>query len=260
MKKCKILIISLLITSFATPYNTASAQKMQDVIYLKNGSILHGEVIKIEMNESVTLRSNCGDTWVFNQSEIARIEKQPAYAKPLQKDSLRNVSYKRMGFYSNMNVGFLFGGNFDNPFPPLSLMFVSGYQFDWGLATGIGLGLDLLNEAYMPAVIDVRYTFRNSRISHFLFIQGGYNISLESPDPYDYDFYDYYQSDLKSKGGYLINPGIGFKLNLNEKNAFSFGIGYKYSEIYHSYKEYNGQTIDRTIKYNRITLNFGYHF
>ncbi|PLX11862.1 MAG: hypothetical protein C0597_14435 [Marinilabiliales bacterium] len=259
MKNYKVLIIFTLVVTISAVFNQARAQKMQDVIYLKSGSILHGEIIKIEVNKSLTLLSNCGDTWVLNQSEIDRIEKQPAYIKSFKKDSLGNISYKQTGFYSNLNVGFLFGGNMETPFPPLSLRFVSGYQFEMGLGVGVGLGLDLLTEAYMPAVVDLRYTFRNSRVSHYVYLQGGYAISLESPDPYDYDYY-YYDSDLKSKGGYLINPGIGFKLNLNDKNAFSFGIGYKYSEIYHTYTEYNGQEIDRTIKYNRITLNFGYHF
>ena len=260
--KSKILFTFFfcLLSLFFLTQSIQAQEKTQDVIYLKNGSILHGEIIEIKANESITLKSNCDDIWVINQAEIERITKEPIQKINSRKDSLLLTSYKHSGLYSNINVGFLFGGDMENPFPPLNLMFVSGYQFDWGGAVGVGLGLELLNEAYMPAVIDMRYTFRNGRVSHFIKLQGGYALSLETPDPYDYDYYDYYDSDLKSKGGFLINPGIGFKLNLNEKNAFSFGIGYKYMQIYHTYKESNGQEIDRTIKYNRITLNFGYHF
>jgi hypothetical protein len=197
---------------------------------------------------------------VLKQTEIEKIEKEPLIHKPFRKDSTGNISYKRQGIYSNINVGFLFSGNMDTPFPPLSLMYVMGYQFNSGFAAGVGLGLDLLNEAYLPIVADLRYNIiGTSRVSHYIYLQGGYAVSLETPDPYDYSYY-YYDTDLESKGGYLINPGIGFKLNFNNKNAFSFGIGYKYSEIYHTYSEYGGQEIDRTIKYNRITLNFGYHF
>ncbi|MFC2096278.1 hypothetical protein ACFLQ3_01095 [Bacteroidota bacterium] len=255
-----VLTLSIFLVVAVLPKSLLSQNKMQDVVYLKNGSILHGDIIEIKANESITLKSNCGDTWVFKQIDIDRMVKEPISKSVVTKDSLVKVSYKNKGFYSNINVGFLFGGNMDTPFPPLSLMFVNGYQFDWGLAIGAGLGLDLLNEAYMPAVADIRYTFRNSKVSHFIYLQGGYAVSLESPDPYDYDYYDYYDSDTKSKGGYIINPGIGFKINLNNKNAFSFGIGYKYMEIYHTYREFSGQEIDRTIKYNRITLGFGYHF
>ena len=256
-----IIIFSLLISALFIPNYTHAQEKTQDVIYLKSGSILHGEIINIKANESITLISNCGDTWVLDQQDIERITKELPTKPIFANDSLKQViSYKQSGFYSNINVGFLFGGNMDTPFPPLSLMFVNGYQFDWGMAIGAGFGLDLLNEAYMPVVLDLRYTFRNTKLSHYIKLQGGYAISLEDPDPYNYDYGGYYESGLKSKGGYIINPGIGFKLNLNEKNAFSFGIGYKFMQIEHTYREISGQEIDRTIKYNRITLNFGYHF
>lgn len=255
-----VFYIICVISAVFISNNIYAQDKTQDVIYYKNGTVLHGEILEIKANESITLKSNCGDTWVISQSEIDRVTKEPFPRTFVQKDSTGNVLYNRKGFYSNINVGFLFGGNVDSPFPPLSLMFVTDYQFDWGLAMGVGLGLELLNEAYLPAIVDIRYTFKNAKVSHFIYLQGGYAISLESPDPYDYDYYSYYDSNLKSKGGYLINPGIGFKLNLNNRNAFSFGIGYKYMQVKHTYNESNGQEIERIIKYNRITLGFAYHF
>ena len=254
------IIFHLLSIVLFIPKYTLAQEKTQDVVYLNNGSILHGEIVEIKANESITLKSNCEDIWVINQLDIERIEKEPISRSIILKDSLKRMSYKRKGFYSNINIGFLFGGNFETPFPPLSLSLVNGYQFDWGMSLGVGVGLELLNESYMPIVADVRYTFRNSRLSHFIYIQGGYAIPIETPDPYDYDYYNYYDTDLKSKGGYLINPGIGLKINVNDRNAFSLGIGYKFMQVQHTYKEYNGQEIERTIKYNRITLSFGYHF
>jgi len=248
-----ILIAFLLIFIYT---ESKAQENVQDVVYLKNGSILHGTITDIKVNESITLISNCNDTWIIKQSDIDRIEKEEV----AKSKTTESFEYKRKGFYSNINVNFLFGGELESPFPPLSLTFVNGYQFDFGLAVGAGIGLELINETYMPVVADLRYTFRNSKVSHFIYVQGGYAVSLGTPDPYDYDYYDFYESDLESKGGFIINPGIGFKINLNEKNAFSFGIGYKYMEVNHTYKEFNGQNIDRTIKYNRITLGFGYHF
>jgi len=261
MKKqiTRTLILTLFLTVIL--FFSSNAQKqMQDVLYLKNGSILHGTITKIKASESITLRSNCGDIWVIAQSDIKKIEKEEITQKPKVLNSNAEISYKRKGLYSNIGIGFLFGGNLESPFPPLSLMFVNGYQFVWGGAIGAGLGVQLLNEVYMPAILELKYTFNNNRVSHFINFQGGYAVSLEAPDPYDYDYYTYYDTDLESKGGFIINPGIGIKLNFNNRNALSFGIGYQYMQVYHTYKEYNGQEIDRTIKYNRISLNFGYHF
>ena len=236
------------------------AQEMQDVLYLKNGSVLRGEIIEIKANESITLINYCDEKWVVNQIDIDKITKEPILDNSILSKSVDSLMYKSNGFYSNINVGFLFSGDIDTPFPPLSLMYIAGYQFDFRFGVGAGLGLDLLDETFMPVVLDLNYSLKKSNISHFIYLQGGYAFSLETPDPYQYDYYDYYDSDLKSKGGYIVNPGFGFKLNLNEKNALSFSLGYRYMQIEHTYKETNGQVIDRTIKYNRIVLKFGYHF
>lgn len=256
------LITTLLIGFISISDSYAQETKQQDVVYLKNGSILHGQIVEIEANETITLFSNCGDKWVINQSEIEKIEKIDISDEQyfFNKSIKSTLDYKNKGFYTGLNIGFLFSGNIDTPFPPLGLMILNGYEFENRFSLGAGLGLDLLNEAYMPLVADFKYNFTKGRINHYVYFQGGYTIALEKPDPYDYDYYSYYHSDIKSKGGYIINPGIGLKLFLNEKNAFSFGIGYKYININHSYKEQNGQLIDREIRYNRIVLNFGYHF
>lgn len=251
-----LITIYLFSTILFVPEISQAQEKLQDVIYLNNGSILHGEIIEIQVNESITLISNCGDRWVVNQNDITRIAKEPL-SNEIKKDSNEYISCKTKGYYSNINIGFMLSGEMESLFPSLSLMFVNGYQFDWGLALGAGVGIDLIDETYMPLVGDIRYSFKDSKLSHFIFFQGGYAMPLGSPDPYDYNYDD---SKPESKGGYIINPGIGLKLSLNDKNAFSFAIGYKYMHVKHEYIEYTGQKINRTTEYNRITLGIGFHF
>ncbi|HSH53197.1 MAG TPA: hypothetical protein VK982_15840 [Bacteroidales bacterium] len=255
-----VLLTWFIITCFSV-HDIRAQEKQHDVVYLKNGTILHGIITETKANKTITLISNCGDKWVINQSEIDQIKKENILSNPyLLHTSLLSINYKTEGFYSELNVGFLFSGNIDTPFPPLSLILLGGYEFKNKISVGGGLGLDLLNEAYMPVVADLKYNFTSGKVNHYIYFQGGYTIPLETPDAYDYDYYSYYHSDISSTGGYLINPGLGLKLFINEKNAFSFGIGYKYIHINHSYKEQNGQTIDRLIKYNRVVLSFGYYF
>jgi hypothetical protein len=258
MKRFPKFLISLYLFSIIlfVPQFSHAQEKLQDVIYLNNGSILHGEIIEIKINETITIITNCGDKWVVNQNEILRIEKEPL-SKEIRKDSNDYIHCKPKGYYSNINVGFMLSGEMESLFPSLSLMFLNGYRFDWGLALGAGVGIDLIDETYMPLVGDIRYSFKDSKLSHFVFFQGGYAMPLGSPDPYDFN---YYESEPESKGGYIINPGIGLKLNLNDKNAFSFAIGYKYMQVKHEYIENSGQKINRTTEYNRITLGIGFHF
>ncbi|NOQ26240.1 MAG: hypothetical protein GQ564_12825 [Bacteroidales bacterium] len=258
MKRFSKFLITLYLFSIIlfVPKISQAQEKLHDVVYLNNGSILHGEIIEIQVNESITIISNCGDRWVVNQNDIMRIAKEPL-SNEIKKDSNEYISCKTKGYYSNINIGFMLSGEMESIFPSLSLMFLNGYQFDWGLALGAGVGIDLIDETYMPLVADIRYSFKDSKLSHFVFFQGGYAMPLESPDPYDYNYSD---SNPESKGGYIINPGIGLKLKLNDNNAFSFAIGYKYMQVKHEYIEYSGQKINRTSEYNRITLGIGFHF
>ncbi|MEE4196084.1 MAG: hypothetical protein V2I54_00440 [Bacteroidales bacterium] len=257
----KILFAWIIISFIPSEKTMAQETKEHDVVYLKNGSILHGKITEIKANETITLISYCGDKWVINQSEIEEIKKEEIFENQyFLHNNISSLEYQSHGFYSNVTVGFLFSGNIDTPFPPLSIILLGGYDFENPWSLGGGVGLDLLNETYMPVVADLKFNFTSGKINHFIYLQGGYMLSLEKPDPYDYDYYSYYHSDIDSDGGFLINPGIGLKLLINEKNAFSFGLGYKYIHINHSFKEQNGLTIDRLIKYNRVVLSFGYHF
>jgi hypothetical protein len=49
----------------------------EDVIYLKNGGIMHGTIIEMIPNKSVKLRSKDGNVYVFSMDEIERVAKEP---------------------------------------------------------------------------------------------------------------------------------------------------------------------------------------
>ncbi|MCK7534656.1 MAG: hypothetical protein MZV63_28465 [Marinilabiliales bacterium] len=72
-----VIWLSSLLFIFILMSGNLYAQKgQQDVIYLKNGSIINGKITEIKVNESITIVNNCGDTWVINQVEIERVEKK----------------------------------------------------------------------------------------------------------------------------------------------------------------------------------------
>ncbi|MCK7534655.1 MAG: hypothetical protein MZV63_28460 [Marinilabiliales bacterium] len=159
----------------------------------------------------------------------------------------------------------------DTPLPNLSLMFTSGYQFGWGLNVGAGIGIDLMEDPYMPVVLELKYVFRDTKVSPYFYINGGYTFALQSSDHeeeiyyYDYSssyypYYPNYDKEITSHGGFVINPGVGFKINLTNKNAFLINLGYRYMEVNQTYKDWNGQEIDRTLKYNRLVLGVTFQF
>jgi hypothetical protein len=254
---------------FLLPNQSLAQKEQQDVIYLKNGSILHGKITEIKANESITIINNCGDTWVINQIDIDRIEKEEFTSKKTRiKDTLIvPTSYKYSGFYSGIQLTLLKGTMDDTPLPHMSLLFTSGYQFKCGLNVGAGIGIDLLEEPYMPIVLDLKYVIRDSRVSPYFYINGGYVLALQDPDYDEYYYYDYsssyygyYDREITAHGGYTINPGMGFKFNLTNKNAILLNFGYRYMAVSQTYNDWNGQEIDRTLKFNRLVLGLSFQF
>ena len=49
---------------------------MEDVVYLKNGSIIRGVIIEQVPNESIKIQTNDRNIFVFKMEEIDRIKKE----------------------------------------------------------------------------------------------------------------------------------------------------------------------------------------
>ncbi len=68
-----IVALAVMLVSFCL-----GQESNEDVIYLKNGGIMHGTIIEMIPNKTVKLRSNDGNVHVFSVDEIERIVKEPA--------------------------------------------------------------------------------------------------------------------------------------------------------------------------------------
>lgn len=51
-------------------------EKYEDVVYLKNGSIIHGTIIEQVTGESIKIKTNDGNTFVFKMDEIEKTTKE----------------------------------------------------------------------------------------------------------------------------------------------------------------------------------------
>lgn len=69
-----IVLISFLISvmSVATVHGSSS----EDVVYLKNGSVIRGQIVEIIPDEKISIRLAGGSVLVYRFDEIERIEKQ----------------------------------------------------------------------------------------------------------------------------------------------------------------------------------------
>ena len=248
----KSLVILLLLIISTKLY--AQIDKV-DVVYLKNGSIIKGEIVEIKTDEYVKIKSLCDNIWVFNNTDVLKILKED---KKVIVDSISDSQFKINGVFTNFSLGFLYGIGNENENPPLSVLVGGGYSFKNNISVGLVTGVELLDNAFVPAMIDLKYSFVNSKVSHFIFLQSGYSFVIDAQND---DIYYYNgNNERENRGGIVISPGFGIKWNLNKKNAIALSLGYRYQQNNYTYIDYNNQEIERLVKYNRISVSFGYYF
>ncbi len=62
--------------------NPADAQELEDVVYLKDGSILRGTIVETVPDESILIRTRDGNQFRISWDRIERMTKEPVVAAP----------------------------------------------------------------------------------------------------------------------------------------------------------------------------------
>ncbi len=238
---------------------TTFAQKgKHDVVYLKNGSMVSGHILILDPGKYVKLKTRDNNVWVFEMNQVDSIAQPVKVGVPI-----------KTGYYNLTEMGVLVGNSNNSKSAPFTLMNVNNCQFANGLAAGIGVGVHFFNETYLPVVADVRYFLRKQGPMPFVNLQTGYSIPIGG----DYSQTYYYAYDLmvrpgiwpnpnptaqdvSARGGFLINPSIGFQTKINENLALTFSAGYSY--LRHRYGK--DETYKLDVDYNRLSLKIGLQF
>ena len=94
MDYCKVLIIMLTLVLLA-PMVAKSQQQMDDVVYLKNGSIIRGMIIEQIPNQSLKIQTKDGSVFVYNMSEVEKMTKEASLTStPTLLGNQRGPGYK----------------------------------------------------------------------------------------------------------------------------------------------------------------------
>lgn len=73
---------------------SASAQQSQEVVYLKNGSVIHGSVLETIPGVSIKVRNSVGDIMVYPMEDVEKITKEAA--APVSSSSPASGSYAQL--------------------------------------------------------------------------------------------------------------------------------------------------------------------
>ena len=257
MKYILLMFVSLAVLS-------ANSQTQKGYVYLKNGTVLKGKYFYTPDSSKLTIES-AGNKWVFNDAEIDHVtNKKEQEIKELNEITTASP----LQFHTELGV--LAGSSENSQKAPFSFSAALNYRIFPKFSAGAGLGIEFLKETYMPAFLNLEYKFRNSASSPYLFLKSGYEIPLEDANdvyatPYPIYYYDarliapdYYNNTQAddTKGGFMINPGLGYNYMFSNGFGMSLAFGYQYHRL--SYKSENDYQLD--IDYNRLTIKLGFIF
>jgi hypothetical protein len=209
MKKILTVLMLLMLSTMIH-----AQSNLQDVIYLKDGSIVRGTIIEQIPAISVNIETVDHSVMVIKMDKIEKIVKEPP--STLNAVPKGNSGLKR-GYLGMINIGYGIRVGQDSKGTDFAKFdFVNGYQFNPYLYTGFGTGLRYYfdngqNSLVIPMFVDIRGHFSDYFIAPYIAIGLGY--SLEATPQF--------------QGlGFMINPSIGATFKTGKYVALNFGIGY----------------------------------
>ncbi|WP_461641835.1 hypothetical protein [Labilibaculum euxinus] len=247
-----VLIMALVILSVAG----TMAQRNVDVVTLKNGNVLKGKIVRQVPGQFIELETRDKNFWQFDMEDISDIRFE---AKRMQKTAKDSLPMKNEGMFYEVRMGALVGNNDNKNNAPFSVLLSGSYLFKSGVSFGIGGGYEAYDEAQMPLFGEVKYHSKIKGVKAFLYCQLGYSFSLDNIDGQSY--YYITNEDIDSKGGWLINPGIGFVLGNSSKTNFTLNIGYRYQKMEHKWHNtYSDDMEYLKQEINRLSIHVGIIF
>ena len=244
------------------------AQKnSQDVIYLKSTSVIRGRIIQPATDSLVKIELAGGSIFVFSKQDIDSIKKENRYKNKLKgleqpyfrkESGYRNITEASLlyGAKSVNNSGYYYSNNRDDV--GISLHTVNGYQFDYYIFMGAGVGVDRFityQQTFSPLYLRLASEFLQKKVTPYIYADVGYSLMWKehSGDGITY---------TKSQGGLYINAGGGIRIYTLSRASVLVSAGYKYNNSETDWKytgnDYYFYTIKRT--YHRLVINLGVTF
>ena len=231
MKALLFAIILVLGSNFAFAQNAS-----EDVVYLKNGGIIRGQIIEQIPNQSLKIETVGRNVFVYKFEEIEKIVKEPipgnVPGKSKSKSEIEEPEELKRGLLtfiveSNLGLNLVAGGQsaglVNGSAASVGLSLALGINLHPKLSLGLGGGADLIGGSFFfPIFLDTRYFFTTKPVTPYISFGGGWSIGQDYTTKGSDSRYDV---RVKSDGGIYLNPNIGIRINVAPKAALNFGLG-----------------------------------
>lgn len=227
MKKALLMLLL-----FVGSITVGVAQNVQEVVYLKNGSIVRGVVIEQVPGVSLKVQTADGSIFAYQMSEVEKITKEAANFK-MRTNTFNNNSGNETGYKGFVDLGYTLGVG-DWGVDRVELSTSHGYQFNPYLYVGAGVGVNYYFDAEvvgLPIFAHVRGNILDNSISPYVDFRIGY-------------------SPLKDVQGLYMAPSVGCKIY-----SFNVSIGYVMQKAKYTY-----YYLDGSENCGGFSIKVGYEF
>lgn len=190
-----------------------------DIVYLKNGSVIKGTIIEQVPNKSLTLQTQDGNTFVYDLNEVNKLARD-----------INTSHNKTQGYLGVVDFGYGFGvGEWE--VDRIRFSVVNGYQFNPYFGMGIGIGFNsyeyqwynqTICEYTLPIFAHFRANLLKTDVTPFAAVNLGYNIALKEDNLFR---------------GMLFEPTVGIAIRVSSSNQLTVGVCYALSNA--TYTNYN---------------------
>ncbi len=181
MKKL-LLLAALLISSLSS-----FSQSFKETVYLKNGSVVKGNIVEFQPDKSVKMEDSNGSVFTFEYDDIDKIilgrldaDNQKGNSNFSDNNSSAENAVRRNRHYR----GFVSGGFLLGDMVGVRLSTTHGEQLNSKIFLGAGIGMCMAEDwdddhFSIPIYADFRVDFLEKKISPFLEIKAGSDFAVK---------------------------------------------------------------------------------
>jgi len=263
----KIILAAITIASVSLAFSQSNTE---DVVYLKNGSVIRGKITDQLNTGKVKIELMGGSVFVFAAADVDSMKKENRLKNQI-KEIRQNYYRKDHGFRNMTELAIIYGVNFKNnpnndPYNGytengddigLSLQTINGYQFWPYLFVGGGIGIDRFityQQTFSPFFLRLSSEFIKRKVTPYVYLDAGYSVMWKQPDADGGTF-------TTNTGGSYVAAGGGLRIYTRSRASVILSAGYKMNKSSSTYNDgYASDFSSITRTYQRFVMNIGVSF
>lgn len=239
----KYLIFSLsLFLAIAEP---SSAQRGNDAIILKNGSVIKGKLLEASPDSYRILTSD-GSIFVFSAGEVE------SYNSVTTLNKTEDAAVFGLG----MEAGFMVGTQVSQYVAPFGFNILGTIGLNDFHSLAIGSGVELLGASYSPLFLEYRVNLYDRPVTPFVFVRGGAVIYTGGKTEDDGSSY---YNEREYSGGPTATIGTGINWN-RQSYQMVLSFAFRYIRTEYSVEDYYSSESTYITNWKRLEVKLGFRF